>query len=218
LHRKLKPVQINLLEWNLKMPSRLLPRKRRTGEELAANYGSARGAWPSNGRTNIGCSTFEADSGELGLFRDVLQRQSRLLHHQNAARNQARNPEPANREAGYSRCLKHEFQIVEGHGGSDDRNESGSGERSQGCVSYAKRPEQQLSTSLQTLQLIDAQQVSVLPASNEKISAATMRVRSTTLAIRLLVPRQRTDEAFVNIAGATTAVKTAKGLSVIHPK
>src|SRR5215472_13908898 len=39
-----------------------------------------------------------------------------------------------------------------------------------------------------------------------------MRVRSTTRARRLLVPRARTEEAFVRIAGATMAVRTAKGL------
>src|SRR5438034_6025411 len=39
-----------------------------------------------------------------------------------------------------------------------------------------------------------------------------MRVRSTTRARRLLVPSARTEEALVRMAGATTAVKTAKGL------
>src|SRR5256884_9868298 len=39
-----------------------------------------------------------------------------------------------------------------------------------------------------------------------------MRVRSTTRARRLLVPSARTEEALVLTAGATTAVRTAKGL------
>src|SRR5690348_13788750 len=39
-----------------------------------------------------------------------------------------------------------------------------------------------------------------------------MRVRSTTRASRLLVPRARTEDAFVRMAGATMAVSTAKGL------
>src|SRR6266704_3034363 len=43
-------------------------------------------------------------------------------------------------------------------------------------------------------------------------SAATTRVRSTTRARRLLVPRASTDEALVRMAGATMAVSTAKGL------
>src|SRR5437899_7832619 len=43
-------------------------------------------------------------------------------------------------------------------------------------------------------------------------SAATTRVRSTTRARRLLVPRASTDEALVRMAGATMAVSTANGL------
>ena len=62
-------------------------------------------------------------------------------------------------QPGYSRCLKHEFQIVEGQGRSNDRNESGSGESSQGRVSNTKRSEQQLSASLQAFQLVDTQHV-----------------------------------------------------------
>src|SRR3954466_4716514 len=43
------------------------------------------------------------------------------------------------------------------------------------------------------------------------------RVRSTTRAIRFPVPSERTEQAFVRMAGATTAVRTAKGLSPMLP-
>src|SRR3954447_19845415 len=52
------------------------------------------------------------------------------------------------------------------------------------------------------------------PGFIETNSLLTTRVRSTTLATRLLVPRARTEQALVRMAGATTAVRTAKGFSV----
>src|ERR671922_1182985 len=53
---------------------------------------------------------------------------------------------------------------------------------------------------------------SAVPGSKFANCAATMRVRSTTRARRLLVPSAKTEEAFVRIAGATMAVSTANGL------
>src|ERR1700746_381703 len=53
---------------------------------------------------------------------------------------------------------------------------------------------------------------SAVPGAKVASCEATIRVRSTTRARRLLVPRAKTEEAFVRIAGATMAVRTAKGL------
>src|SRR6266850_2264333 len=53
----------------------------------------------------------------------------------------------------------------------------------------------------------------LLPTFKFGSCAATTRVRSTARAKRLLVPRQSTEHALVSMAGATTAVATANGLS-----
>src|SRR5580704_8723514 len=56
--------------------------------------------------------------------------------------------------------------------------------------------------------------VAVVSASDTRLASCvdTIRVLSTTLASRLAVPRQSTDDALVRIAGATRIDKAANGL------
>ena len=98
---------------------------------------------------------------------------------------------------------------------SKKRDQSGRSKRSEGQVEQPQRPENKGPARSESLQLASAATQLFAFGTTRASSADTTRVLSTTLASRLAVPKQSTDDALVRIAGATTVVSAANGFSLI---